>query len=51
MFRRTLQNKLVEKKLPFRQAVMESLGCFDDATLDYVDDYDPADIDKYCVEM
>lgn len=51
MFRRTLQSKLVEKKLPFRQAVMESLGCFDDATLDYVDDYDPADIDKYCVEM
>ena len=47
VFRRVLQDKLCVKKLPFRQAVMESLKCFDDSVLDEIDNYDPLNIDKY----
>ena len=33
VFRKALQDKLCKQKLPFRQAVEESLRCFDDAIL------------------
>ena len=49
VFRRVLQDKLCVKKLPFRQAVTESLKCFDDSVLDEIDNYDPLNIDKYSV--
>ena len=49
VFRGTLQNKLTVQKLPFRQAVLESLKCFDDLFLDSIDDADSADLSNYQV--
>lgn len=49
VFRGVLQDKLCIKKLPFRQAVMESLKCFDSKVLDEIDEYDPKNIDSYSV--
>ena len=44
-----LQEKLCIQKMPIRQAVMESLKCFDSEVLDEIDDYDPNKIDSYSV--
>lgn len=49
MFRGALQDKLCIKKMPFRQAVMEALKCFEPKVLDEIDDYDPKNIDSYAV--
>ena len=49
MFRRVLQKKLTEQKLPFRQAVFESLKCFDDSFLDAIDEADPSKLSDYSV--
>ena len=35
--------------MPIRQAVMESLKCFDSEVLDEIDDYNPNKIDSYSV--
>ncbi len=49
IFRKVLQEKLCKKKLPFRQAVEESLRCFDDAILDEIDYFSPDNIQEYFV--
>ena len=49
VFRGVLQRKLTEEKLPFRQAVNESLGCFDSAILDEIDECNPANLAEYNV--
>lgn len=49
MFRGVLQRKLTEQKLPFRQAVFESLKCFDDSFLDAIDDADISKLSQYSV--
>ena len=50
VFRGVLQRKLIEEKLPFRQAVTESLCCFDDrSVLDEITEYDEMDISSYNV--
>ena len=49
VFRGVLQDKLCIQKMPIRQAVMESLKCFDSEVLDEIDDYDPNKIDSYSV--
>ena len=51
MFRKALQDKLTVQKISFREAVFQSLRCFDDAVLDEVDEFDPSEMDKYCVEL
>ncbi|KAM7454649.1 hypothetical protein BLSTO_04594 [Blastocystis sp. subtype 1] len=51
VFRKSLQDKLTVQKIPFREAVFQSLRCFDDAVLDEVDEFDPSEMDKYCVEL
>ena len=47
--RGVLQKKLTEQKLPFRQAVFESLKCFDDSFLDAIDEADPSKLSDYSV--
>ena len=49
VFRGVLQDKLCIQKMPIRQAVMESLKCFDSEVLDEIDDYDPKNIESYSV--
>lgn len=49
MFRGVLQKKLTEQKLSFRQAVFESLKCFDDSFLDAIDEADPSKLSDYSV--
>ena len=49
VFRGVLQKKLTEQKLPFRQAVFESLKCFDDSFLDAIDEADPSKLSDYSV--
>lgn len=49
VFRRVLQEKLCVQKKPFRQAVEESLRCFDDQLLDSVDSFEQKKLDDYCV--
>ena len=49
VFRGVLQDKLTVKKLPFRQAVLESLKCFDDSFLDSIDNADAANLSSYRV--
>lgn len=52
VFRGVLQRKLVDEKLPFRQAVTESLCCFDDSrVLDEFDQYDEMNISSYNVTI
>lgn len=49
VFRKVLQEKLCKKKLPFRQAVEESLRCFDDAILDEIDYFSQDNLKEYFV--
>ena len=52
VFRGVLQRKLIDEKLPFRQAVTESLACFDDSSvLDEISEYDEMDISSYHVTI
>ena len=49
VFRGALQDKLTVKKLPFRQAVLESLKCFDDSFMDSIYDADHKNLSSYQV--